>query len=133
MLQTQYWDANPASGPDDHWTVHGLWPDHCDGTYDQYCDSSREYTNISSILTAYGRRDLLAYMTKYWTDYHGHDEQFWEHEFGKHATCINTLDPKCYHFYTPQEEVVDFFQRTVNLFMTLDTYAVTIFSLDYTA
>jgi hypothetical protein len=24
MLQTQFWDANPAAGPADHWTIHGL-------------------------------------------------------------------------------------------------------------
>jgi ribonuclease T2 len=63
-------------------------------------------------------------MTKYWTDYHGQDEQFWDHEFGKHATCINTLDPNCYKHYKPQEEVVDFFERTMDLFKSLDTYKV---------
>ena len=25
LLQTQFWDTNPATGPADHWTVHGLW------------------------------------------------------------------------------------------------------------
>lgn len=25
ILQTQFWDADPAVGPDDSWTVHGLW------------------------------------------------------------------------------------------------------------
>lgn len=25
MLQTQFWDTNPATGPQDHWTIHGLW------------------------------------------------------------------------------------------------------------
>ena len=25
LLQTQFWDSNPATGPADHWTVHGLW------------------------------------------------------------------------------------------------------------
>jgi ribonuclease T2 len=25
MLQTQFWDADPAVGPDDSWTIHGLW------------------------------------------------------------------------------------------------------------
>jgi ribonuclease T2 len=23
--QTQFWDADPAVGPDDSWTIHGLW------------------------------------------------------------------------------------------------------------
>ena len=25
LLQTQFWDSSPATGPADHWTVHGLW------------------------------------------------------------------------------------------------------------
>ena len=25
LLQTQFWDANPATGPSDSWTIHGLW------------------------------------------------------------------------------------------------------------
>jgi ribonuclease T2 len=25
MLQTQFWDTNPPTGPDDKFTLHGLW------------------------------------------------------------------------------------------------------------
>lgn len=25
LVQTQFWDTNPASGPADSWTIHGLW------------------------------------------------------------------------------------------------------------
>ena len=77
ILQTQFWDTDPADGPANHWTVHGLWPDHCDGTYDQYCDENRQYTNITEILESYGQTNLLAYMKQYWTDYHGEEESFW--------------------------------------------------------
>ncbi|MCJ1381806.1 hypothetical protein MMC17_004917 [Xylographa soralifera] len=61
-------------------------------------------------------------MDTYWKDEGGEDESFWEHEWGKHGTCYSTLEPSCYVNYTPQEEVVDFFQRTVDLFMELNTY-----------
>jgi ribonuclease T2 len=103
--------------------VHGLWPDHCDGTYDQFCDVSRQYTNITAILQSFGKTDLLAYMNTYWKDYQGNDESFWEHEWGKHGTCISTLNTNCYTTYQPQQEVVDFFQTTVDLFKGLDSYA----------
>ncbi|KAI9667201.1 MAG: ribonuclease T2-like [Bathelium mastoideum] len=122
VLQTQFWDTNPASGPADSWTIHGLWPDFCDGTYPQYCDESRQYTNISCILESYGKTDLLNYMYTYWTDDEGQDQEFWEHEWGKHGTCYSTLKPSCYTDYTPQEEVADFFQQVVNLFQGLNTY-----------
>ncbi|KAL9095360.1 MAG: hypothetical protein Q9165_002231 [Trypethelium subeluteriae] len=122
VLQTQFWDTNPASGPADSWTIHGLWPDFCDGTFPQYCDESRQYTNISCILESYGKTDLLSYMNTYWKDYEGQDQTFWEHEWGKHGTCYSTLRPSCYTDYTPQEEVADFFQQTVDLFKGLNTY-----------
>jgi len=25
MLQTQFWDVDPPVGPDNSWTIHGLW------------------------------------------------------------------------------------------------------------
>ena len=25
LLQTQFWDTDPQTGPDDSWTIHGLW------------------------------------------------------------------------------------------------------------
>lgn len=101
-----------------------LRPDHCDGTFDANCDPSRAYTNISSIITAAGSTSLLDYMNIYWKDYQGNDESFWEHEWGKHGTCISTLSPNCYTNYAPQEEVVAYFQKTVDLFKTLDSYSV---------
>lgn len=61
-------------------------------------------------------------MNTYWKDNTGDDESFWEHEWGKHGTCISTLKPSCYTGYTPGAEAVDFFDRTVALFKTLPSY-----------
>ena len=101
-------------------TIHR--PDHCDGTFDSNCDASRAYTNITAILTAAGQTDLLSYMNTYWISDTGTNEAFWEHEWGKHGTCISTLEPDCYTSYTPQEEVVDFFNEVVTLFKSLPSY-----------
>ncbi|CZT43533.1 related to ribonucleases [Rhynchosporium secalis] len=145
LLLTQFWDtapstgkfpllkillleppkmimANPITGPNNSWTLHGLWPDKCDGTYEANCDPSREYTNVTAILASYGKKDLLSYMAIYWKDYQGNDEQFWEHEWGKHGTCISTLDTKCYEGHTGQEEVVDYFEIAVRLMKGLDSF-----------
>ncbi|KAI0016801.1 ribonuclease T2-like protein [Xylariomycetidae sp. FL0641] len=122
MIQTQFWDADPAIGPDDSWTIHGLWPDHCDGTFDSTCDQSRAYTNISDILKSFGDDDLLSYMETFWLPNDGTGEEFWEHEWGKHGTCISTLEPDCFTDYEPTEEVSYFFNRTVSLFKSLPTY-----------
>ena len=112
------------SGPSNSWTIHGLWPDHCDGTYDSTCDSSRQYTGIGTILTGLGKSSLLSYMNTYWKDISGDDESFWEHEWGKHGTCVSTLAPACYTGYTSKQEVGDYFQKAVDIFKTRDTYAV---------
>jgi ribonuclease T2 len=61
-------------------------------------------------------------MRTYWKDYQGNDGNFWEHEWSKHGTCISTLDMKCYTNYVPQQEVVDFFDTTTEIFKDLPTY-----------
>ena len=101
-----------------------LRPDNCNGTYEAYCDPTREYTNITSIISESGRAGLLDYMKIYWKDYKGDDEDFWEHEWNKHGTCISTLEPKCYSNYASQQDVVDYFAKTVELFQDLDSYSV---------
>ncbi|ODH14019.1 hypothetical protein ACO22_06729 [Paracoccidioides brasiliensis] len=124
LLLTQFWDADPPTGPAEEWTIHGLWPDHCDGSYDQFCDANRRFNNISSIIEESGRVELLALMKTYWKDFRGDDENLWEHEWNKHGTCVSTLEPKCYPDYVPQQEVVSYFQKTVNLFLGLPSYDI---------
>jgi ribonuclease T2 len=106
------------------WKLNSTRPNHCDGSFDQNCDRSRHYTNISAILEAAGQEELLDLMSIYWKDYRGRDEYLWQHEWNKHGTCVSTLETKCYPDYTPQQEVVDYFNKTVDLFQTLPTYDV---------
>ncbi|EIN13900.1 ribonuclease T2 [Punctularia strigosozonata HHB-11173 SS5] len=125
LLQTQYWDFDPASGPDDSWTIHGLWPDYCDGTYPASCDSSRAYTDISGLLTDQGASDTLDYMETYWVQpaKFGTDESFWEHEWAKHGTCMTTLETSCLPSGSSKgAEAVAFFKTVVKLFKKLPTY-----------
>ena len=125
LLLTQFWDTHPPTGPNNAWTIHGLWPDRCDGSYDAYCDDKRHYTNISSILTSLHSDDLLTDMHTYWKDFQNHDDSLWSHEWNKHATCISTLEPRCYEAddaYVPQTEVRDYFARAVQVYKTLPTY-----------
>lgn len=123
LLQTQFWDTNPSTGPSNSWTIHGLWPDHCDQTFDESCDSSRAYTGISSLLSSQGASDTLAYMQTFWKDINGQDETFWEHEWSTHGTCMSTLRPSCLPSGSPRgAEAVAFFQTVVKLFKTLPTY-----------
>lgn len=61
-------------------------------------------------------------MQTFWKDYKGDDETFWEHEWGKHGTCISTLEPDCYTDYESTEEAVHYFARAVELFKSLPTH-----------
>lgn len=63
-------------------------------------------------------------MKTYWSSDEGSAESFWEHEWNKHGTCVSTLEPKCFTDYKPQEDVVAYFEATINLFQNLNTYQV---------
>lgn len=124
LLLTQFWDEEVhVDGGEQDWTVHGLWPDLCDGSYDQYCGMAPRFDNITGVLEQYDQGELLSYMNRYWVANYGTNDHLWAHEYNKHATCINTLAPPCYGGgYTPGLEVVDYFVRAFGLFRLLDTY-----------
>ncbi|KAH8814529.1 ribonuclease T2-like protein [Flagelloscypha sp. PMI_526] len=121
LMQTQFWDTNPVTGPDDSWTIHGLWPDNCDGTFSSNCDPDRAYNNIASLLSDAGANSTLSFMKDYWQDINGDDESFWEHEWGKHGTCMSTFEADCFPG-SKGAEAVAFFETTVSLFKNLTTY-----------
>lgn len=123
LLQVQFWDTDPSTGPSNSWTIHGLWPDNCDGTFSENCDSSRDYTGISSLLSAQGASSTLSFMDEFWVDINGQNEQFWEHEWSTHGTCYRTLEPSCLPSGSAKgAEAVSFFETVVALFKTLPTY-----------
>ncbi|KXJ92238.1 ribonuclease T2 family protein [Microdochium bolleyi] len=152
VLQTQYWNTYTGLEkqgqllPENSWTIHGLWPDYCDGTYTQYCDLSRQYDpepypntttgtpagtpvppykgeSIEEFVKPFGKYDLLAYMKKFWIGLNQADWILWAHEFSKHATCFSTFDVECYGpLYRKNEDLVDYLETTVAYFKTLPTW-----------
>lgn len=63
-------------------------------------------------------------MSEYWKDFRGDDSNLWQHEWSKHGTCVSTLETHCYQDYLPQQEVVDYFDRTVDVFKQVPSYQV---------
>ncbi|KAI0275044.1 ribonuclease T2 [Gloeopeniophorella convolvens] len=149
VLQTQFWDTYTGLEkqgqllPKNSWTIHGLWPDNCDGSFEQYCDFSRQYDpapsppvlpdgtkvpvykgpGVDTFVADFGRLDLLDYMEKYWVSQGQANNAFWAHEFSKHATCTSTFDVACYGpNYKKHQDVVNFFDAVVRAFKQFPTY-----------
>ncbi|KAJ2783872.1 hypothetical protein GGI15_002434 [Coemansia interrupta] len=117
------WDTR--WGPSNAFTVHGLWPDTCEGKQlpANGCDPARAYTNITSIIRS-SDVSLLADMNTYWPSNKGDNNWFWTHEWVKHGTCVSTLHPQCYaeDAYRPQQEVADYFRTILDLRTKYDLY-----------
>ncbi|OQV02725.1 hypothetical protein CLAIMM_07870 [Cladophialophora immunda] len=152
LLSTQFWntytglEAQGQKLPPNSFTLHGLWPDECDGSFGQYCDLARQYDpapspnttnglpngtvvppytgpNIGTFLEPFRRYDLLDWMNKYWINQGGPNHDFWGHEFSKHATCYSTFDLPCYGpEYVEHEDVLDFFQTAIKYYKRLPTW-----------
>ncbi|KAF2467449.1 ribonuclease T2 [Lindgomyces ingoldianus] len=152
LLSTQFWSTytnRESSGqllPQNSWTLHGLWPDFCNGSFTQYCDLSRQYDpipspnttdgtrngtkvppytgpDIGTFVKGFGRYDLLDYMNTYWIAQNQENSGFWGHEFSKHATCFSTFNTACYGpKYVQHSEVVDFFETAVQWYKKVPTY-----------
>ncbi|KAK4518250.1 uncharacterized protein ATC70_001602 [Mucor velutinosus] len=107
---------SPGWGPADEFTLHGLWPDTCDGHHAPVdgCDSSRNSNQIATIVrdmneTVYNR------MSTFWPSNQGDNNKFWSHEWSKHGTCVSTLRPTCYDPYQQYQDVIEYFQQTLDL------------------
>ncbi|KAF2850699.1 ribonuclease T2 [Plenodomus tracheiphilus IPT5] len=152
LLSTQFWstytglESQGQVLPKDTWTLHGLWPDFCNGSYTQYCDLTRQYDplpspnttnalpngtlvtpytgpNIGTFLEPFGRYDLLSYMHTYWIAQAQPNPDFWAHEFSKHATCFSTFNVPCYGpLYREHEEVVEFFETAIRYYQRFPTW-----------
>jgi len=149
VLQTQFWDTYTGLErlgqklPKGSWTIHGLWPDNCDGSYEQYCDLERQYDPtpspailpdgtvvppytgppVNTFIEEFGRLDLLEYMNAYWVNQGAPNSDFWGHEFSKHATCTSTFDVACYgSSYKKHQDVINFYDAVVRAFHQYPTY-----------
>ncbi|KAG1774071.1 ribonuclease T2 [Suillus placidus] len=149
VLQAQYWDTYTGFEshgqllPKGSWSIHGLLPVNCDGTFGQYCDLSRQYDpkpspstlpngtvitpykgpSVRKFIQEFGRSDLLHYMDTFWINQGAPNEEFWAHEFSKHGTCASTFDVACYEpRYKEHQEVVNFFETVVKVFQMYPTY-----------
>lgn len=141
IMQTQFWDYNPkyvgkaalSSSEPNVFTIHGLWDDLCDGSYLQNCRPDEAFTLdddvLDIIVNDFGRQDLYDTMQKYWVNNAklnvpgGSLPELWTHEFNKHGTCFNTIQPLCFEGpYKRFENAIAFYQKVIEVWQTLPTY-----------
>ncbi|KJZ79938.1 hypothetical protein HIM_00652 [Hirsutella minnesotensis 3608] len=147
LVATQFWSLYTGREhegqvyPKNSWTIHGLWPDFCNGSYTQYCDLSRQYDPrpdntprgtpvppykgepIDRWFAASGKRDLLAYMNRHWIAQRDRNWVLWAHEFSKHATCFSTFQTECYGPKAAEHaDLFDFFETVVRFQRALPTF-----------
>ncbi|EMG48250.1 RNY1-A Ribonuclease T2-like 1-A [Candida maltosa Xu316] len=116
-------------------TIHGTWSDQLDGGYKQFCNPdleiSDEKDNITHILVdLFGEVELYDLMTKYWINTaaasnvdNSASTSLWEHEFNKHATCMQSFNPSCFTGnFSKYENVVNFYKKSIEIWSQLDTY-----------
>ncbi|CAH2355168.1 putative ribonuclease M [[Candida] railenensis] len=128
VLHTQFWDydTNENSDASTKFTIHGLWNDKCDGSYEQYCNDDLEVkaANLDNLIgNTFDDQDLLNTMKTYWLNNGGTSESLWEHEYNKHGTCFSTLQPSCYASnYQNYETAYDFYRKVVEVWESRPTY-----------
>ncbi|KAJ1764958.1 hypothetical protein J3B01_000464 [Coemansia erecta] len=124
LVLAQQWDTR--WGPSDQFTVHGLWPDTCQGKQlpGSGCDHTRAYSNITDILSSSNDPDIIRDMNSLWPSNKGDNNWFWSHEWVKHGTCVTTLHPTCYaDSYLPYQEVTEYFRSILDLRAKYNVYA----------
>jgi len=155
VLSTQFWDTYTGLEsmgqllPEGSFTLHGLWPDFCNGSYTQYCDLNRQYDphpspntttgtaagtpvppyngpTVDTFLTALGKpgRTMLEWMNNFWIAQNQPNTELWAHEFSKHATCFSTIAPSCFSAKDLKEhnDVLTYSSVAARYFKKLPTY-----------
>ncbi|KAI9253582.1 base non specific RNase Rh [Sporodiniella umbellata] len=115
---------SPGYGPSDEFTIHGLWPDTCEGRYAPRngCDRSRMTNSISSIIRSQNGT-LYNRMNVFWPSNNRNNNWFWSHEWNKHGTCVSTLRPTCYGpSYVKYQEIIEYFNKVNDLRDQYDVY-----------
>lgn len=115
-------------------TIHGLWNDRCDGTWDEYCQPKLEVSNDKDnitdiIVNQFNDPELYELMIKYWVNTENSNVaddssiELWEHEYNKHGTCMNTINPECFTGdYQQWESAVEFWSKVTKIWDDLNTY-----------
>ncbi|CAO3563812.1 unnamed protein product [Mortierella alpina] len=122
LVLVQQW--SPGLGPADEFTMHGIWPNTCDGAQggtSTGCDSERIFCDVEHRLEQFSQAhdivpsNFMKNMHDYWSSCNGDNNAFWSHEWSKHGTCISTLGPSCWNQFVQNEDVYNYFSKGLAL------------------
>ena len=78
LIFVQFW---APQNPKLDFTIHGLWPEFTNDSYPEYCNKSATF-NLTQI------EYLIPILNIEWPSSDGPNQDFWKHEYLKHATCF---------------------------------------------
>lgn len=126
LLQTQFWDYFPAIGDDNLFTVHGLWPDLCNGDYEVSCEKKLNIPgdfDFEELFTTFNDYDSFQFMKRNWLNLEGNGPDLWVNEWNRHGTCVRTIRPQCYdNDAADNQNIYEYLRKTLELFYRLPTY-----------
>lgn len=98
----QYYELSIQKWCQDSYQIHGLWPQYDSNSWPSNCPAPA-YQTITDTT-------LLTEMNEYWHNCDSNPQDFWNHEYTKHLSCM-------YQQFGIQE--YDAFQLTMSLFKDL--------------
>ncbi|KAJ3291378.1 ribonuclease T2-like [Rhizoclosmatium sp. JEL0117] len=130
-----------AIGP--KFTMHGLWADHCDGSYETTkwtnqalglangtnydlfgCDASRAFQNAQQVIAADCNNAYLnTWIDTFWRAGDGDNNWLVAHEWSKHGTCTGSFGNACYPGQGPFAGFFDFLKVSLAVYQQLDIMA----------
>ncbi|KAJ3160632.1 ribonuclease T2-like [Geranomyces michiganensis] len=113
--------------PKKQFTLHGLWADRCDGSYETSpfgCDRARNNDNAKSTVDHLAPKSLREEMEKVWMGADGDYNWMWSHEWNKHGTCVSTLKPECFVKPSPGQDELAYFRAALNLRPRFNLYKI---------
>lgn len=114
----------PSVGPSNKFTIHGLWPNQCNGVPINDCFEPKGLSSalLQQKLTQ-DYPDVLGRMNTLWPSVAVPNINFWYDEYAKHGTCLTTINPDCFQSSNAICSAISYYKQALDLADKYDLYA----------